>query len=87
MENVLVPKESPQEDKNKDQKEDKDIKPKTVVQKTIIDKELLKVGCHIFLTHFSKAFNHSYKVPNFNLCIDFQAYRYFDRNRVGYIKV
>ena len=29
-------------DKNKDQKVDKDIKLETVVQKTIIDKELLK---------------------------------------------
>ena len=57
MENVSVPKESPQEDKNKDQKVDKDIKPENVVHKTIIDKELLK------------------------------AYRYFDCNRVGYIKV
>ena len=42
MEDVSVPKESPQEDKNKDQKVDKDIKPETVVQKIIIDKELLK---------------------------------------------
>ena len=44
-------------DKNKDQKVDKDIKLETVVQKTIIDKELLK------------------------------AYRYCDRNIVGYIEV
>lgn len=57
MEDASVPKESPQKEKNKDQELDKDVKPDTDVQKTIIDKELLK------------------------------AYRYFDRDRTGYIKL